>query len=431
MTRIVEGTGGVEERVLDRIDAETDLLMGLLGDLVRFQTPNPPGGNESEAQQWIRNILEDMGLETDMWDALPGRPNVVGVLKGKSGSQRVILNGHIDVCEDRLLARWSTPPYEPVMKDGAMFGRGTTDMKSGLASFLFAIRTLRAEGIQLDGDVVFQSVIGEERGEPGARSAIERGYTGDFAIVGEASGGRNLIAGVGVINFKVTVESDISLHLVARKLTISAGGGLLGANCAEKMATRVVPGLMELERHWAVFKHHPLIPPSFASINLLRIEGGGNTFILPDSCVAYFTIVYYPNEDLRHVREQVETQIARIAELDPWLRDHRPRVEWSPPEYPVEFAASDFDPTTSAVRELARAIEDVVGDPPRMNMRGAITDAGWFHRAGVPAVVFGPGDVEYVHRIDERVRTVDVVAHCKATTLFLMRFCGVASPPGS
>lgn len=427
MTLVSAEPETTEQRVIARIDNDRDDLIATLARLVGFRTPNPPGGNEAEAQSWVEAELRALGLETDRWDALPGRPNVVGVLRGQSGSPSVALNGHIDVCEDRQLERWSTDPYEAVVADGAVFGRGTTDMKSGLASFLCVLKALQRERVRLRGDVIVQSVIGEERGEPGTRAAVERGYKGDFAIVGEATAGCELVAGIGVVNCRVTIESPTTLHLVARKHTINTGGGLDGANCAEKMATRIIPALLELERQWGVFKRHPRIPPGFCSINLLRIEGGGNTFILPDRCDAFFTVIYLPNETREQVTSDVENQIDLAAQLDPWLRDHPPVVEWNPPEFPVEFAPSDFDPDDPAVDELVRAITDVTGSRPRLDTRGAITDAGWFTAAGVPAVIFGPGDVEYVHRIDERVRTDALVAHCKATALFLMRYCGVSA----
>ena len=307
-----------------------------------------------------------------------------------------------------------------------MIGRGASDMKCAAASFLVALETLQKQGIRLRGNVAFQSVIGEEAGEPGARSAIERGYGGDFAIVGESSRGRDLVACIGVMNCKITIESPYTLHLVARKFTINAGGGLEGANCIEKMALCVLPALTDLERQWAVFKTHPLVPPGACNINVFRFEGGANTFILPDRCVAYATVTYLPHEDRSEVQAEVEQHIQRAAELDGWLRRYPPKVEWAPAEYPVEFAAADFDPESEPVRLLADAVRLASGQEPVMGGRGGITDAGWFHRAGIPAVVFGPGDVEYAHRIDERVHLDDVVNHCKAVALFLMRYCGVS-----
>jgi acetylornithine deacetylase len=307
-----------------------------------------------------------------------------------------------------------------------MIGRGATDMKCATASFLVALETLRDQGVRLRGDVILQSVIGEEAGEPGTRSAIERGHRGDFAIVGESTRGRDLVASIGVVNARITIESPYTLHLVARKFTLNAGGGLAGGNCVEKMALRILPALADLERQWAVFKTHPLVPPGACNVNVFRIEGGSNTFILPDRCDAYVTVTYLPHEHREDVTREVEEQVARAAALDDWLRSHPPRVEWNPPEYPIEFPAADFDPDSEPVRMLADAIRAASDREPTMGGRGGITDAGWFHRAGVPAVVFGPGDVNYAHRVDERVHLDDVVAHCKATTLFLARYCGVA-----
>ncbi len=414
----------LEQRLVDHIAQNEEHLFELLTSLLRFRTPNPPGGNEGPAQDWIEERLTELGLKVDRWDALPGRPNVVGTWRGSGGGRSVALNGHIDVCEDVLLEQWSSDPYSPVIDGRDMIGRGATNLKSATASFLFAIATLRAHGVTLAGDIVFQSVIGEEAGEPGTRSAIERGHTADFAIVGESSLGRDLIASIGVVNCRIRIQSPDTLHLVARKFTTNAGGQLEGANCVEKMALRVIPALSELERQWAVFKTHPLVPPGACNINVLQIEGGSNTFILPDRCDAYVTVTYLPNENRDDVTREIEEHVARAAALDDWLSKYPPTFEWGPPEHPIEFAPADIEAEAPPVVDLMDAIRDASGHEPRIGGRGGITDAGWFARAGIPAVVFGPGDVNYAHRVDERVHLDDVVNHCRATTLFLLRHCG-------
>jgi acetylornithine deacetylase len=416
----------LERRVVAAVDANEERLVDTLRELVRFRTPNPPGGNEGPAQDWMEERFRRLELEIDRWDALPGRPNVIGTLRGAGGGPSVALNSHIDVCEDRLLEEWSSDAYDPVIDGRDMIGRGASDMKCAMASFLVAVETLNELGIRLKGDVIVQSVIGEEAGEPGTRSAIEHGYGGDFAIVGESSRGTGIVACIGVVNCRITIESPYTLHLVARKFTLNAGGGLEGANCVEKMATRIVPALLDLERQWAVDKTHPLVPPGACNINVFRLEGGANTFILPDRCDAYVTVTYLPHERREDVEREVEAQVARAADLDPWLRKYPPRVEWGPAEYPIEFASSDFDPESAPVRLLAGSIRAATGLEPVMGGRGGITDAGWFHRAGVPAVVYGPGDVDYAHRVDERVHLDDVLNHCRTIAVFLTRYCEAA-----
>jgi acetylornithine deacetylase/succinyl-diaminopimelate desuccinylase family protein len=413
-----------ETGVLALIEKARPRLTDFLRSLVRFQTPNPPGGNEREAQAWIAERLEDLGMAVDIFDPLPGRPNVVGRLEGSGAGRSAMFNGHIDVAELRTPEAWTRPPFEGVVQDGRMYGLGASDMKSAHAGFLLALTALREAGCVLAGDVIYESVIGEETGEPGTRACVERGITADFAIVGECSKAEAVIvSSVGAVNARIDVSDPLTQHLIQRRRMVRAGGGLDGANCIEKMATKIIPALLELEQRWGVFKTHPMLPPGQALINVFSIEGGGNTFILPDSCRAFVTIVYLPAEDLEAVKYEVEEQVRAVATADGWLARHPPTVEWNPPEFPIEFVPIDGSPRDPGAALLANCLCAASGRPPEVRGRDAIMDGGWLHQAGIPTVVFGPGDKSVIHRPDEYVVLEDVLRYAKTIALFLLRWC--------
>lgn len=418
--------------LLERIDAARPRLYETLRTLVAFETPNPPGGNELTAQRWMAAQLRRLGMEVDIFDALPGRPNVVGRLPGGGGGRSLLFNGHIDVAELRAPNAWTFPPYEGVIKDNRMYGLGASDMKSAHAGVLMVLQCLREAGIELAGDVIYESVIGEEAGEPGTRACVERGITADFAVVGECAKSQAVfVTSIGIVNARVTLRDPITQHLIQRRRMVRAGGGLDAANCIDKMATRIIPALLELEHRWGVFKTHPSLPDGQGLINVFAIEGGGNTFILPNDCRAYVTVVYLPQEDLDTVKAEFEAHLAAAAAADPWLADHPPVVEWSPSEHPIEFLPIDGNPADPGPALLARCAGDVIGRPVEVSGRDAIMDGGWIFNAGIPTAVFGPGDKRVIHRPDEYVDLDDVVSFAKAMALFLVRWCGVSTASSS
>lgn len=417
----------LERDVLVRLEAGKERLVELLRTLVAFETPNPPGANEAAAQAWVAERLQGVGMAVEVFDALAGRPNVVGRLAGVGDGRSVLFNGHIDVAELRTPEAWMYPPYGGVVENGRMYGLGTSDMKSAHAGMLYALECLDAAGCRLAGDVVYESVIGEERGEPGTLACVERGVTADFAIVGECSKTEAVfVASVGIVNARLTLSDPITQHLIQRRRMLRAGGGLDAANCVEKMATKIVPALLELEQRWGVFKEHPLLPPGQALINVFAIEGGGNTFILPNECRAYISVVYLPNEDVADVRAEVEALLRAVAAADPWLERHTPVVEWSPADHPVEFLPIDGHPDDEGASLLAACAAEATGRPVPVSGRDAIMDGGWLHRAGIPTVVFGPGDKRVIHQPDEYVDLADVLAYAQALARFLIRWCGAA-----
>jgi len=415
----------LEKALLDCIDRRQQRLVDLLAALVRFRTDNPPGGNEGPAQEWMATQLRRLGAEVDAFDVLPGRPDVVGVLRGSGGGRSLVLNGHIDVAEVRQPEAWRHDPFEPVIEGRLLYGRGSSDMKSALAAYLFVLEALADMGVRLRGDVVVQSVMGEEASEPGTKVAAER-YRADFAIVGEATRARGLVATVGVTSGRVTIRSPYTLHLHARRLALHAGGGLQGANAIEKMAQRIIPALADLEREWAVFKRHPVIPPAQTLINVYSISGGGNPGFLPDECRADFVVLYLPGEEKRQVQAEIEDQVLRAAQVDGWLRKYPPSVQWEGLERAMEWPPADLDLGHEAVRLLMSTYRELRGEELQVGGRGAITDAGWLAVNGTPAVVYGPGDFYWIHRVDERVDLDDVLTYAKVLGLFLTRWCGVA-----
>ena len=157
--------------------------------------------NEARAQAIVIEKLKELQLEIDSWEPgetittheyfysprkeFIGSPNVVAIKRGTCGGRSIILNGHIDVVPEGDLGQWDSEPFSGEIKDGKLYGRGSTDMKGGNVSLLLAIEVLQALGIKLKGDIIFQSVIEEESGGAGTLAAILRGYNADAAIIPE------------------------------------------------------------------------------------------------------------------------------------------------------------------------------------------------------------------------------------------------------
>lgn len=414
--------------IMAEVDNWQEQLYDLMKTLIRFKTPNPPGSNEREAQEWIARYLQKLGCQVDVFEALPGRPNVVGTLKGSGGGKSVILNGHIDVCEDRLNDKWCRDPYDPYIEGGALFGKGSSDMKGALAAFLFVLECVQRRGYKFKGDVIVESVIGEEKGEPGTKRCLEKGYRADFAFVGEpARGTKSLYATVGLTHGHISVTSPYTLHLQERRFFQQAGGGREGANCIEKMALVILPALNDLEKHWSVMKQHPLMPAGQAMINVFYFVGGGNVFFIPDQCLIDIIVYYLPGEDKKTVQKEVEDKLSRVAQADEWLRKYPPMVEWDPDPETYQFIPSELNLEETGMKILMESYRQAAGNDLSVGGRGVIVDSGWFSAAGIPVVTFGPGDAFWAHRIDERVELSALSLYSRTLALFLCRWCGLTN----
>lgn len=311
-----------------QVEERQEELFTLLADLIAFPTVSPPARNTLSAQQYVEKQLQSSGFETERWEVYPGDPNVTAIRRGsdRENYRSLLLNGHVDVAEVGDSREWEGDPFKLTMKQGRAYGRGTADMKGGLAALLFVVRLISEAGIELRGDLLFQSVIGEEAGEAGTRACMEKGCVADFAIVADTS--NMAIQGQGgVITGWVTVQSPITYHDGMRARMIHAGGGVHGASAIEKM-TKLITGLQELERHWAVTKSYPGFPAGSNTINPAVIEGGRHAAFIADECRLWITVHFYPNEDYESVTTEIENHLLRVAESDPWLRQNPPAFRW-------------------------------------------------------------------------------------------------------
>ncbi|ULL16235.1 acetylornithine deacetylase [Paenibacillus sp. H1-7] len=411
------------ESLLEQVERRQEELVGLAERLIRYPTPAPPARNTAEAQQYIAGFLENLGFAIDQWDVYPGDPNVVGVKKGTSSGdyKSLIINGHIDVAEVNADEAWEKDPFEPIVKDGRLIGRGASDMKGGLAGALFAVQLLAEAGIQLPGDLLFQSVIGEEVGEAGTLQCCKRGFTADFAVVVDTSD-LHIQGQGGVITGWVTVKSRQTHHDATRRSMIHAGGGLYGASAIEKMV-KLIQGLQDLERHWAVTKSYPGYLPGTNTINPAVIEGGRHAAFIADECRLWITVHFYPDETYEGVAQEIEEHLLRVAQADPWLRENPPQFRWGGTSMIEDrgevFPSLQVDPGHPAVQLLSQAHERVHSQPAVIDVSPTVTDGGWFGDAGIPAAIYGPGNLHNAHSVNESVPIRQLVHFTKVLLRFI------------
>src|SRR5262245_5066440 len=197
--RVVEAT----RRVFEILEQDRAFVLNLTQQLTgyksinpRFMT-NPEASQEAELQHFLEGVMRDIGLETTSWEAFPHRPNLVGRLPGQGPT--LIFNGHIDVVPPGNEEKWRFDPWGRDLVGGRLYGRGTYDMKGGVAAFVAATKAIREAGITLNGPLELHVVVDEEAGgAEGTRSVIEKGYLGEAVIVAEPTDGAILPAEGGL-----------------------------------------------------------------------------------------------------------------------------------------------------------------------------------------------------------------------------------------
>lgn len=427
----------IANAVLDEVERGADEVISFLREFVGFKTENPnlvniEPGAEAECQVFLADRLKRLGCEVDTWEVFPKRPDQVATLRGTGGGRSLILNGHIDVVPAGDPAQWSHDPWAGEIHEGNMWGRGTCDMKGGIAAMIAAVEAVRRAGVRLRGDVLIETVVDEEVGGPGTRQTLERGYRGDAVIVTEPTGG-HIQPVEGGLEWLRLIVRGVAGHTAKRYLSVHAGGQGVAVNAIEKMM-KILQAVQELERHWGVYKVHPLMPKGITTINIGVVLGGtgggqngmpnliGSPSTFPDYCSTLLSLKYLPSERTEEVKAEFEDYIRRVAQADPWLREHPPEIEWGISG--VAFPPADTSPEHPVIQSLAQAHAAVVG-PVNYSGFVAVTDLAWFAGQGIPGCLYGPGDLAQAHTSAEFVPVADIKNVTKTLALTLLAWCGV------
>ncbi len=433
------------DRVGTAIDALAAEMIDALSEVVRIPSVNPkyPGqvydevvGGEGEVSKVFARHYAALGAEVDLFAVEPGRENAVGVVKGAGGGRSLIYNGHVDVVPVGDAANWTGgDPFSGRIDGDRVWGRGATDMKSGIIAQTFAARALGECGIALKGDLILEAVVGEEvmDHECGTTAAIKRGHTADAAIVSEPSSPPSPLAVVpispGLLWFSVTAVGKAT-HSSMRGNSIRAGGdgAAVGVNAIDK-GILIFNALRQLEEEWGLTKQHPLFRPGHFSIHPGVVQGGPHGVMVPFFLSEFMTIdycVWYsPDDDPDAVKQEIETHIQRAAQTDPWLREHPPEVEWKL-HWPANVPQADeITAVTVAAHEQAAVGTRFAGAPDVVGF-AAVEDCTFLTLGGVPAISYGPGDLRVAHADDEYVLIDEVVTSCKTFAVAAMDWCGVA-----
>ncbi len=412
------------DRVLHEVEAARDELVDFAAELIRIPTVNPPGDLYRECAETIGQRLVEFGYDVDYVTA-EGRPehtakhprvNVVGIRPGRQPRPLVHLNGHFDVVP--VGAGWTVDPFGGLVRDGRLYGRGSADMKAGLAAAMYAAEAIRRAGVELAGTIEVSGTVDEESGGfAGVAHLAEIGRISsdrtDHVIIPEPLDVDRICLGHrGVYWFKVTSHGRIGHGSMP----------FLGVNAIEQMGpvleavrTRLSPSLADTSTAM------PVAPPAArrGTLNINAIVGGQageatQTPCVADHCEAIFDRRFLVEEGFETTREQIVQLLDEVAREDP-----KRRYELDDLMVVHPTLTPEDDPL---VRSLSRSIEHVLDRAPEMIASPGTYDHKHVARiAGIPScVAYGPGQLEQAHQPDEWCGIDDMVDSAKVMALTLL-----------
>jgi acetylornithine deacetylase len=347
--------------------------------LVAIDSQNPslvPGGaGESAVARALAGVLREWGFTVETQEVAPGRPNVVARI-GKPGGRSLMFNGHTDVVGVEGMTH---PPFEPVEKNGLLYGRGSADMKAGIAAMCAA--AARAASSGLAGELVIAAVCDEEFTSIGTAGLIERGVRADAAIVTEPTQLAIMPAHKGFVWIEATFTGRAA-HGSRYDIGVDA----------IKHAGLFLAELDRYESKTLSARKHPLL--ARPSVHAASISGGSGMSTYPDRCELAIERRTVPGETTEQVRLEITELLDRVKLVDGKFNgSFRVTMEQQPSDVPT--SAPIVRALSSAVAN-AGIVESIAG-------MTAWTDAALLNAAGIPAICFGPGDISLAHAAEEFV----------------------------
>lgn len=379
--------------------------LSVLQALIRAKGVNPPG-DITECSQAVCDILSAEGIPFEIFQAKPGVANVVARLEGSlrppSDQPRplnppyrsLMFNGHLDVVppgED-----WAADPFDPQLVDGMVRGRGSCDMKSGVASAILAMLSLKRSGAPFAGTVLLTAVGDEEvEGEFGIKHLLREGISADVAVNCEPTDLAVELGNRGVLWVDVVVKGKSS----------HAGRPHLGEN-AIHLAADLIQGIKAMV--FEEYRHDHFEVP-VGSISVVHIDGGVRANVIPDRCAFAIDRRLMPGESTDLAVGQICSVIERVTGARPSLGgfdESSPVAIYPKPEHEPFWT----DPEAPVAAAAVTAFAKVMGRSPVIRGKAAATDASHLvNIGGIPTVILGPGNPLLSHTCREAVRFQNVL----------------------
>jgi len=415
-----------EEKLLAAVDSLADQMTDFAARLVAQPSTL---GNEAGAVKVMEDELAALGynprlapIDPEKLSAHPGfapapwsyegRASVVGTRPADAaGGKSAIFNGHLDVVSPEPANLWERDPYEPLVADGWLYGRGAGDMKAGVAAMTYAVKAVEAAGFGLAAPVTIEGVIEEECTGNGALACRAAGYDADAVLIPEPFGPTILVSQIGVAWFKV------SLGGVPKHVLDTHGGVNAIENCCYLMgALRQMEAELNLEPSPA-FPHDP----HPANLNIGIIKGGDWPSTVPAMAEFHCRQGFLPGTSFEQISELITQTIAKAAAADEWLAANPPKVEF----YGFRSQGHHVPRDLPVLATLGGCHQDLVGQPAANYYSTATTDLRAFlHYSKTQGACYGPV-AENIHAQNERVNLASVIHTAKTYALFLSRWCGL------
>ncbi|MDF1756200.1 MAG: M20 family metallopeptidase [Verrucomicrobiales bacterium] len=344
-------------------------VVSILSDLVRINSVNPEWNGPGEAQVagYVRQFFEDRHFDVWVDEVLPGRPNVYIRVPGKHPSRRLVLEAHMDTVS---VAGMVIPPFEPTIKDGKLYGRGSVDVKSGLAGMMYAVSEVKDP----NSEIWLAAVIDEEHAYRGVLGLIDQLPGADACIVAEPTENRIVRANKGVLRWKIRTLGKAAHSAMPH----------LGKNAIYEMAK--VISRIEKDNERLAGTVHPLVGPATCSVG--TISGGTQVNIVPEHCEIRLDRRLLPGEKADEVLSDYKELLADLE------------VEMLPPDLIDEAMET---PEDAGIVSVSRSVlEKLSGNPEPIGVPYGC-DVTKLSRAGIPGIIFGPGSIEQAHGAIEYV----------------------------
>ncbi|CAN5198863.1 ArgE/DapE family deacylase [soil metagenome] len=382
----------------------TDLIepgdaRALASALVRIDSRNPSlvdgGPGETACARLLHDVLHAWGFWVELQDAAVGRQNLFARIGVPRGGRSLMFNGHLDVVGTEGMIH---PPFAAEERDGRMYGRGSADMKAGIAAMCAA--AWRASMAGTRGEIQIAAVADEEFDSIGTRALLARGIRADAAIVTEPTRLAIMPAHRGFVWIEVEVigraahgsRFDIGVDAIRH-------AGLLLAEL-DRVDAEVLP-----------LSTHPLL--GRGSLHASLIEGGTGLSTYPDRCVLKLERRTIPGETAEDVLAEVDRACAAVrARRASFAASVRLLGAQGPSDVPLD---------SPVIRELAHAMEGL-GEPVGIEGMSAWTDAALLNDAGIPAICYGPGDISLAHAAEEFVPLAEIDRSTEVLAAFARRW---------